>query len=181
MARAPAWLRLAIPAALLVLAQGCATPLAPLDFMQFGPDAAANRQAQTRAFADVSEAELLAAGVFVLQDLGFTIMASDAQLGLVTGIKSRSDRDMLEELRHQALFATATIGLHPAAKMPLADRFAVVLATGAGGEARAHEVRATFYRLWSGPRYTIVVTSPKLYQDFFSMIGATLARSRAGG
>jgi hypothetical protein len=163
-------LRLSAWAALLVIAHGCATEPKPAQLMHVGPQAAAIRELQTRRIVDVSEAELLAAAVGVLQDLGFSIMASDAKLGLVTGIKRRSPEEMLAEIGR--LF-TMTTGPH--------DSFSVVLATRpVGAGPRAQEMRAIFYRGWSGGRYAVVITSPMLYQKFFAMLDATLARSRSG-
>ena len=138
--------------------------------MQVGPQAAASREVQTRRFRDVGEAEVLAAGVGVLQDLGFSIGASDAQLGLVSGIKRRSPEEMLADFGR---VFTTSMGPH--------DSFGVMLvARGVGGEARAHDVRATFYRRWYGGRAAEVITSPTVYQQFFGMLSATLARSRSG-
>lgn len=174
--------RIATWAALLILVQGCATEPGPAQLMRPGPQAAANREVQTRRFNDVSEAELLAACVSVLQDQGFRVTTSEARLGVIAGTKPRAVEDMLAELGRQAPLAIATFGLHPDLALGPADSFNVVLATRSiGGEARAHEVRATFYRAWPGKQYGAVITSPTLYQQFFGMLGTTLARARSGG
>jgi hypothetical protein len=162
--RFPAW------AALLIFAHGCATEPRPAQLMQVGPQAAAIRELQTRRIGDVSEAELLAAAVGVLQDLGFSIMASDAQLGLVTGIKRRSPEEVLADIGR---VFTMPMGPH--------DSFGVVLATRrVDAEQRAQEMRATFYQGWAGGRYAVVITSPTLYQRFFELVSATLTRTRSG-
>lgn len=177
-------------AALLILAQGCATEPGPAELMRVGPQTAANREVQTRRFNGVSEAELLAACLGVLQDQGFRITTSEARLGVITGIKSRSDKDVLADVGRQLALASVTLGLHPDVKTPPPDSFGVVLVTrGVSSEARTRDVRVMFYQMWSGqgglvqpsgPRYAALITSPALYQQFFDRLGATLARLRSG-
>lgn len=180
-ARAAGLLQLLALAVLLILAHGCATEPRPAQMMQVGPQAAAIRALQTRRFSEVSEAELLAACVSVLQDLDFRITASEARLGVVTGIKRRSDADILADIGRMSLLAGITFGLHPDLAKGPADSFGVVLATrGVSGEARVHEIRATFYLGWFGGKNAVLITSPTLHQRFFGMLDATLARSRAG-
>jgi hypothetical protein len=174
-------------AALLILAHGCATEPGPRQFM--GPGGAASREAETRRYDDISEAALLAAGIGVLQDLGFFILASDAQLGVVTGAKQRSSDEVLLDFFRMDLSPAGWFKLPPPdANLGPHDGFRVVLATrNIGGQPRVHDIRVTFYRAWSvrGPsasdqlRHAMVLTSPQIYQQFFGMLSATLARSRA--
>jgi hypothetical protein len=183
-ARASGLLRPLALAVLLLFAHGCATEPKLAQLMQVGPQAAANRALQTRRFSEVSEAELLAACVSVLQDLGFRITASEARLGVVTGDKPRSDADMLADVGRLSLLAGITMGLHPELSKGFADSFGVVLATrGVGDGARVHETRATFYLGYVGGyggRHAVLITSPVLYQRFFGMVDMTLARTRSG-
>ncbi len=187
-APAAALLRLVALAVPLTLAHGCATQEGAAQLMQAGPEVAANREVQTRRISDVSEAELLAACASVLQDLGFRIKASEARLGVITAVKPRSMEDILADAGRLSLLAGATLGLHPDLAAGPPDGFgAVIGARAVGGQPQVHDLRVTFYRTWRGDpsqdrmRAAAVITSPKLYQEFFSMIGATLARSRAGG
>lgn len=183
------WLRATAWAALLILAHGCATEPGPAELMHVGPQAAANREVQTRRFSDVGEAELLAACVGVLQDQGFRITTSDARLGVIAGIKSRSDKEILNELGRQLLLGTVTLGLHPELQKGIPDSFRVVLVTrSVGGPSRFREVRVTFYSTWglfgphaaATPLSATAITTPILYQQFFGMLDATLARLRSG-
>jgi hypothetical protein len=168
--------------ALLILVQGCATEPGPAQLMKPGPQAAANREAQTRRFNDVNEAELLAACVSVLQDQGFRVTTSEARLGVIAGTKPRTAEDIGAELGRQLLLAMATAGLHPDLALGPADSFNIVLATRSiGSEGHTYEVRATFYRAWLVRQYAAVITSPTLYQQFFGMLGTALARARSGG
>ena len=187
--RSVALFRLPALAALLILAHGCATEPGPAELMRVGPQAAANREAQTRRFENVSESELLTACVGVLQDQGFRITTSEARLGVVTGIKRRSDADILADVGRMSLLAGITFGLHPDLARGPADSFGVSLATrGAGDRPQSHEVRVTFYLAWGlfgplspdKPSGAQAITSPALYQRFFAMLDATLARGRSG-
>lgn len=175
---------------MLILVHGCATEpeLKPglAELMKVGPQAAANREAQTRRYSEVSETELLAACVSVLQDQGFRITTSEARLGVITGIKPRSDKDILNELGRQLLLGTVTLGFHPDIQKGIPDSFRVVLVTRhIGGPSRSHEVRVTF-STWDiiGPRAPAtpptVITTPTLYQQFFGMLSATLLRTHTG-
>jgi hypothetical protein len=178
---------LAVP---LALAPGCATQDGPAQMMEATPQAAATREVHTRRISDVGEAELLAACVSVLQDLGFRIKASEARLGVITATKSRSIEEMLGDAGRLSLLAGVTLGLHPDLAAGPPGGFAAVVATRAvGGQPRVHDLRVDFYRTWHEPgllpqgrvRGVTVIATPALYQEFFSMVGATLARSRAGG
>jgi hypothetical protein len=186
-ARAAALLRLVVLAAPLALAHGCATQEGAAHLMQAGPEVAGKRELQTRRFSDASEAELLSVCVSVLQDLGFRIKASEARLGVVTAVKPRSFQDLLADAGRLSLLAGVTLGLHPDLAVGPPDGFVVVIGMRAvGGEPRVHDLRVTFYQTWRDPsqdrmRAAAVITSPALYQQFFGMVGATLARSRAGG
>jgi len=184
-------LSLLVPAALFVLAYGCATPPRPAEFMQAGAQAAANRQVETHQFADVTEAALLAACVSVIQDLGFRIKASSAKLGLITGVKERPTEDILADIGRMSLLMGFTFGLYhsPEATMGPAQAFGVVLAARPmHGRTGAFTVRITFFKLWSTSpstsgtslRGAAIIESPTLYQRFFEMLDATLTRSRAG-
>lgn len=182
-------LRLAAWAALLVLTYGCAST--PKEFMQVSPESAANREAQTRRFRDVSEEALLAAGISTMQDLGFRVMASDVELGVVTGTRQRPMSEWLSDLFPMALSAGITFGLYsPETMMGPHTGFRVILTTrSVGGAPRVHDVRITFYRTWfvmdaqfteQQMRATLPITSPVLYQKFFAMLDATLARAHSG-
>ena len=187
---APALLRLVALVVPLTLAHGCATQEGAAQMMEATPQAAARREVQTRRISDVGEAELLSACVSVLQDLGFRIQASEARLGVITATKPRSIEELLADAGRLSLLAGVTLGLHPDLAAGPPDSFAVVIGTRAvGGQPRVHDVRVDFYRTWRDPglfpqerlRGAMAITTPALYQEFFSKVGATLARSRAGG
>ena len=81
------------PAVLLILCitfSGCGT--VPKDALRLGPETLKQRQIQTRRYQGISEAELLAASVGVLQDLGFSLEQSETELGLLVAAKSQKVR-----------------------------------------------------------------------------------------
>jgi hypothetical protein len=51
--------------------------------LELPPESLADRQMQTRRFEGVAEADLLSACAAVLQDLGFNLDESEAELGLI--------------------------------------------------------------------------------------------------
>ncbi|MGH8660404.1 MAG: hypothetical protein ACREUB_01425 [Burkholderiales bacterium] len=174
---------------MLALAYGCGST--PKEFVQPTPETAANREAQTRRFRDVGEEALLVACISVMQDLGYRVTATDLQLGVVTGARQRPIGDWLSDLFPMALSAGITLGLHPReAGMGPPTGFRILLTTrSVGGEPRVHDVRVTFYRTWfildvqgteQWMRGALPITAPVLYQNFFAMLDATLARSRSG-
>jgi len=55
------------------------------------------RQVQTRRYADIAEAQLLAASAGVLQDLGFNLDESEVDLGLIVASKRQSASDPVVE------------------------------------------------------------------------------------
>jgi hypothetical protein len=179
-------------AALLVLAHGCATEPTPAQFMRVSPQSAPSREAQTRHFSGVSEAGLLAAGVSVMQDLGFRIKTSDAKLGVIVGTKPRPIEDILADIGRLSLLVGVTFGLYqtPEIAMGPPDAFEVVLTMRpTGTQTGGYSVRVMFYQLWSPQslspdatrmRGAIVIDSPTLYQKFFGMLSANLARERPG-
>ena len=96
---------------------GCAGASLPpeVEALQPPPTVAADREMQTRLFETDSELQLLNAGTGVLQDMGFVVDESEAQLGLVTASKtvdaSQSFSDLLAELTNNLLLIALTGGL----------------------------------------------------------------------
>ena len=82
-------------AAPLALLAACATGI-PEGALRLPPEAAADREAQTRRYEGITERELLATGAGVLQDLGFAIDESETRLGIVVASKERSAIDEKE-------------------------------------------------------------------------------------
>ena len=67
-----------------LIVAGCGSSL-PKHVLRLTPDTLQNRVLQTRKYEGISEADLLSASTGVIQDLGFIIDESEANLGLMVG------------------------------------------------------------------------------------------------
>ena len=76
---------------LIILVCGCIPP--PRSICQIEQPILESRSIQTRLFKTAEEIELLAAGVSVLQDLGFHIDETEAALGMVRASKKTDATD----------------------------------------------------------------------------------------
>ena len=72
------------------------------------PESLALRELQTQEFDMVDEETLKAAGIAVLQDLGFTVTSTESRLGLIIASKTQSAHDPVESLL-AAIFTSVTI------------------------------------------------------------------------
>ena len=87
--------------------QGCVPPIGPRVF-ELTAESLALRELQTRNFDMVKEETLMAAGVAVLQDLGFSVASTESRLGLIIASKTQSAHDPMESLL-AALFTGVAI------------------------------------------------------------------------
>lgn len=168
-------LRLAAAVPLALLA-ACATGI-PSDALRLTPEAAADREAQTRLYPGSGEQRLLAAGTAVLQDLGFAIDQSETRLGIVVASKERDAINEAEVVAQYALVFLSILALVPAsATYAKRQEVRVSLVTrpvpGAGADATL--VRVTFQRSvydnHDRLRRLEPVTGPELYQQFFDRL-----------
>jgi|SRR5687767_3596374 len=151
----------------------------PEGALRLSPEAAADREAQTRRYEGITERELLAAGTGVLQDLAFAIDESETRLGIVVGSKERS---AIEEQELTAAYLLTVLSI--LAQAPTLPTYAnrqvlrVALVTRAapgrevGGDATL--VRVTFQRRVFDNHGRLLrleaVTRPELYQQFFDRL-----------
>src|SRR3972149_608551 len=70
----------------VLLLSACATQI-PKEALRLAPESLPLRQLQTRRFDTSDEKMLLAAGGAILQDLGFTLDASESRLGVLIASK----------------------------------------------------------------------------------------------
>lgn len=136
----------------------------------------ADRQLQTRRFEGISEDKLLAASVGVLQDLGFTIKVSNAELGMATGVKDREAKAPDQRagmIVLMILLAAAAKQAPPAAEIREEQTIRVLVTTRpVEGGSNAYDVRVTFHRFLRQP-FVFEADSlrdPKLYEGFFELL-----------
>jgi hypothetical protein len=130
---------------------------------------------QTRVFDTADETKVLAASSALLQDLGFNIDESEAQLGVIVGSKDRS--------AVQAGQVVASIFLAALSGAPVPwdknQKMRASVTTKPVGEAKKSiAVRVTFQRIvWNTENRVTKregLTDPKIYQEFFEKLSKSL-------
>ena len=165
----------AVAAGLLACATGTGK-----EEVQPRPQLSAERQLQTRRFEGTSEERLLAASVSVLQDLGFTIKVSNAELGMATGIKDREAKapDQRAALIVLMILLTAMSGQPPPTGEIKEEQTVRVLLTTrpVPGKSGSHEVRVTFHRFLRQPLVWEAdsLRDPRLYEGFFELLSKAI-------
>jgi hypothetical protein len=76
----------------VVALASCASKI-PADALKLSPSSLADRQLQSRVYEDVTETQILAASVGIIQDLGVKITETETDLGLIVGEKMRDATD----------------------------------------------------------------------------------------
>jgi hypothetical protein len=145
------------------------------------PQLTADRQLQTRRFEGISEEKLLAASIGVLQDLGFTIQISNAEIGIATGVKDREAKapDQRAGVVVLMILLAAASKQPPPASLEIKEeqRIRVLLTTHpAAGTSDAHEVRVTFHRFLRQPLLVEAdsLRDPQLYEGFFELLSKAI-------
>lgn len=145
------------------------------------PQLSADRQLQTRRFEGISEEKLLAASTSVLQDLGFTIKVSNAELGMATGVKDREAKapDQRAGVIVIMILLAATTGQVPqgVGEMKEEQTVRVLLTTRpVRGSNAGHEVRVTFHRFLRQPLIWEAdsLRDPRLYEGFFELLSKAI-------
>jgi hypothetical protein len=167
--------------ALLVAAlafAGCAEM--PPDYIAVKPGDAAQRELQGRRFDGIAEKELLDAAVGVLQDLGFTVDITSAELGFVQGAKEREAKapDQTLVILIVAALAASQGSTLPAGQMRQDQTISVLLTVRQAreGDVRSHVVLVTFHNHVRQPlmRTAGPLRDPVLYQSFFELLSKAL-------
>lgn len=170
---------LAAAVALAVGLAACATGTGKEE-MQARPQLSAERQLQTRRFEGISEEKLFAASISVLQDLGFTIKVSNAELGMATGVKDREAKapDQKAAVIVLMILLTAMSGQPPpTGEMKEEQTVRVLLTTRpVPGVSGSHEVRVTFHRFLRQPLIWEAdsLRDPRLYEGFFELLSKAI-------
>jgi len=133
------------------------------------------RQLQTRRFAEIDEATLLAASAGVLQDLGFNIDESEVELGLIVASKRQSAGDPSVERFMQLLeiFADVEIAVDKEQRIR-----ASLVSWPRRGVDNEYIVRVTFQRVVWNTENDITkrqtLDDPILYQEFFDRLSKSV-------
>lgn len=187
--------RAAIPLAIAALiVTGCGGWKRSTVPLRLTPESLQNRALQTRQYEGVSEADLFSAATGVVQDLGFIIIESETNLGLIVCAKMRdAERSYFEQapramawglLMFPVLFYTAISGQKDILDWMREiddDRqklWAHVVIRPVSEEGKTHDVRVTFQRyVWNDKGQLIRIQSldePEYYQEFFDLFSKSV-------
>lgn len=133
------------------------------------------RQLQTRRFAQIDEAQLLAASAGVLQDLGFNLDESETELGLIVASKRQSVSKQGTETVLQLLQIFADVDI----VVDRDQRIRVSLVSWpVPGTSDEYFVRVTFQRVVWNTENDISkrqsLNDPALYQVFFDRLSKSV-------
>lgn len=160
---------------------GCVTPndeamkIGAAPGMMEGTTTVGLRSLQTRRFDTGEEVKILLAATQTLQDLGFTITESSADVGVLVASKQRDAEESGQIAGQVALTVlAAALGTYHQPTWDREQSIFVTLITSPLGNAQASEVRVSFDRritnnygqMWR----TELILEPSIYQDFFSKL-----------
>ena len=155
----------------LLLATAACAPTIPKEALELSPDSLERRQLQTRVFETDNESQLLSASAALLQDLGFAIDDSEADLGVIVASK---DRDATEAGQVAGSIMMALIF---GVSVPWDDRQKVrasLITRDLGEERDGHAVRLTLQRIvWNTQGQVSKIeglNEPDLYREFFTKL-----------
>ena len=156
----------------VLLVSACATQI-PKEALRLAPESLPLRQLQTRRFDTSDEKMLLAAGAAILQDLGFTLDASETRLGVLVASKDRSAVEAGQVIG-SLLMAVLSQG---AAVVPWDEKQKIrasLVTRPAGTEKPSVLVRVTFQRIVWNTRNQVTkmepLDEPRFYQEFFEKL-----------
>lgn len=155
----------------LVLSSGCQT--IPKDAFRLSISSLAERQLQTREFETNNEISLLIAGVGVLQDMGYTIEATEKNAGLITASKMVDATDGVQ-------VTMAILGALAGVNTPIdkEQKIRVTLVTHPSRESGYYIARITFQRIVWNTHGQITkaesIKSTELYSGFFDKLSKSV-------
>lgn len=158
----------------IVLLAGCqSTP--PERALQLPAASLDVRQLQTRRFADIDEAQLLAASAGVLQDLGFNLDESEVELGLIVASKRKTaiDHGLHQFTKLLEIFADVEFAVDKEQRIR-----ASLVSWPVPGADEEYFVRVTFQRIVWNTENDISkqesLDDPIIYQEFFDRLSKSV-------
>jgi len=159
-------------ACILLPLSGCQT--IPKDAFQLSATSLEDRQLQTRKFETNDEVALLSAGVGVLQDMGYTIEATEKDVGLITASKM-ADATSGGQVAGAIVLALLGGGSTPIDKE---QKIRVTFVTHPSRDKGSFLARVTFQRIvWNTRGAVSRVESIKeidLYEGFFDKLSKSV-------
>ena len=170
--------RISLAVILAVVTGGCASngslrvPVTPMGV----------REVQTRSFENVNAHAAMKAAIDMLQDGGFTIERSDADLGLIVGRQAvvRRPSGGLRALKYVgAAFSYGLIGLIPLNKTDELEASVNVTSIDEGSVRVRIAIQRRMLDKNGRLKETEALTEGPLYQDLFELLGRSLFVSQA--
>lgn len=163
----------------IVFLTGCQTVNDRAKLIGKAPDnAVALRALQTRRFDTTDEKALLSTAAQTLQDLGFTISESAADVGVIVASKQRNAEESGQVAAQVGL--TVLFALMGTTHNPTWDQEQTIQVTFAAipiGNARQTEVRTTFDRILTnnhGHKWRAeLLMEPEIYQQFYERLSTS--------
>jgi len=179
-ARAKFFLSLLLIPLLCICSAGCATTY-PKNLLKLSEDSLKKRQLQMRQFETTNEKEILSASAGVLQDMGFTLDDTEAELGLVVGSKARDATDATQVVAATAaviLGALAGVQTNAYGFIDKEQKIRASVISKFNAEGNKILVRVTFQRIvWNNNGNVSKVetlNAPLLYQGFFDKLSKSI-------
>ncbi len=147
----------------------------PQDALSLNSSTLELRQLQTREYQTQQETKLLAAGLGVLQDLGFTIDETEKKLGVVTASK---DRDAVEAAQVAGAIFVAALG-GGAMEIDSKQKIRASLVTQKSQVKKDYySVRVSFQRVVWGTQGHVTkvetIKDPEIYKNFFDQLSKSI-------
>ncbi len=163
---------------LVVMAMvGCQGLWPAHDYLELDEDAPTWRATETRRFSDVTEQRLLAASGTALQDLGFTVRRTHAEVGLVMASKRGSAVNPVQVVGYIAIGLMAGQG-PPAWDEEQEVRASLLIMPERTGGEDGFRVRLTLQReVFNTDGNTTrmePIHDPDIFQRFFDLLGTSL-------
>ncbi|MBW8192691.1 hypothetical protein K0504_16765 [Neiella marina] len=159
----------------IILINGCASTI-PKEALALTSSSLEERQLQSRIYEDVTEQQVLSAGVHIFQDLGAKITETETDLGLIVGEK---DRDAVEAGQVATVIFAALLGVNAAYDTNQKIKFSLVTTpVKLGQDDKRWIARLTIQRLvWNSHNQLSKIEAVKdeeVYQAFFEKMNKAL-------
>ena len=159
---------------------GCATPI-PRDAFLLSPTSLEDKQNQTRLYETEDEVALLSAGIAVLQDMGYSVVETEKDVGLITASKKVDASDTAQKATKwtvAVLVALLTGGDVMLMETDKEQRINVSLVTNRSKINKGYMARVTFQRfIWDTADRLVLaetINIPDIYEDFFGKLSKSV-------
>ena len=150
---------------------GCVTPRA----ITFDPSSLRERQTQTRMYKTKDEISLLSAGVAVLQDMGYSLDATETAVGVIVASKTVDARNIKQMTAYFALSLLSDTQLSPDYKQKIRVSF---ITFPLRHKKNTFSARVVFQRVtWNTNNQISRVESlrqAKFYEEFFAKLSKSI-------